>query len=201
MTNCHKIRALVTRTLHWRHDQLGEPEQTFQNYGFTDHYKLSVLRCSHREHLQRDQRGSGGRGGQPQSQLRGGGQPCSDLGDVAQCGHGGGGQVTLASHWSILTILSSHWSVTGPGCSSVQCSGVTPGSTGVWPPTLRATPAWSPTTSRSSVSEHFRNVRLVCCDVIIASDGPSINAVEPLGVTSVSVGDNKVRSPRMEERG
>ena len=29
--------------------------------------------------------------------------------------------------------------------------------------------------------------------MLIVSDGPSINAVEPLGVTSVSVGDNKVR--------
>ena len=40
------------------------------------------------------------------------------------------------------------------------------------------------------------------CDVMfIVLDGPSIKSVEPLGVTSVSVGDNKVRSPRIEERG
>ena len=40
----------------------------------------------------------------------------------------------------------------------------------------------------------------LCGVMLIVSDGPSINAVEPLGVTSVSVGDNKVRSPRIEKR-
>ena len=72
--------------------------------------KISVARCSPGEHLQRDQPGAGGRGGQPQPQLGGGGQPCGDLGDVAQGGHGGGGQVILASYWSMLLLLASDWS-------------------------------------------------------------------------------------------
>ena len=49
------------------------------------------------------------------------------------------------------------------------------------------------------MSEQFHNVVDLCEVMLFVSDGPSINAVEPLGVTSVSVGDNKVRSPRIEE--